>query len=113
MENEILIHNIGDLKNKIYTIRGIQVMLDVDLAAIYGYSTKAFNQQVKNNIERFDEDFRFQLTDEEVKELSRWKFSTLNDDEEVEELSRSKFSTLNEFTGRDEEGESVTRIGFC
>ena len=55
-------------------------MLDADLAAIYGYATKDFNRQVKNNIERFDEDFRFQLTDEEVKELSRWKFSTLNND---------------------------------
>ena len=100
MENEILIHNIDDLKNKIYTIRGVQVMLDFDLAAIYGYETKRFNEQVKNNIERFDEDFRFQLTDEEVKELSRSKFLTLNDDEEVEKLSRSKFSTLNEFIGR-------------
>ena len=81
MENEILIHNIDDLKNKIYTIRGIQVMLDVDLAAIYGYETKRFNEQVKNNIERFDDDFRFQLTDEEVKELSRSKNSTLNKSE--------------------------------
>lgn len=78
MKNEILIHNAEDLKDKIYTIRGIQVMLDFDLAEIYGYETKDFNRQVKNNIERFDEDFRFQLTDEEVKNLSRWKFSTLN-----------------------------------
>lgn len=53
-------------------------MLDSDLAEIYGYSVKAFNQQVKNNIERFDEDFRFQLTDEESRELSRSKFLTLN-----------------------------------
>ena len=79
MENKILIHNIDDLKNKIYTIRGVQVMLDFDLAAIYGYETKRFNEQVKNNIERFDEDFRFQLTDEEVEKLSRSKFLTLND----------------------------------
>ena len=40
------------LKSRIYTIRGIKVMLDADLAEIYGYSTKAFNQQVKNNIEK-------------------------------------------------------------
>jgi len=48
-------------------------MLDADLAEIYGYSTKAFNRQVKNNIEKFDEDFRFQLTNNEIEELSRCK----------------------------------------
>ena len=57
------------LKTRIYTIRGVKVMLDADLAEIYGYSTKAFNQQVKNNIERFAEDFRFQLSKREVGEL--------------------------------------------
>ena len=40
------------LKSRIYTIRGLKVMLDADLAEIYGYSTKAFNQQIKNNIEK-------------------------------------------------------------
>lgn len=77
MENEIIILNENDLKNKIYTIRGVQVMLDSDLAEIYGYSTKAFNQQVKNNIEKFDEDFMFQLTKEETDYL-RSKFLTAN-----------------------------------
>lgn len=52
-------------------------MLDVDLAKIYGYETKNFNRQVKNNIERFDETFRFQLTDEEVDYFSRCKIFTL------------------------------------
>ena len=80
MENEIIILDENDLKNKIYTIRGVQVMLDSDLAQIYGYETKRFNEQVKNNIERFDEDFRFQLTDDEVKIVSRSKISTLNDE---------------------------------
>jgi len=61
------------LKSRIYTIRGLKVMLDADLAEIYGYSTKVFNQQVKNNIEKFDEDFRFQLNSEEIEELSRSK----------------------------------------
>ena len=75
MENEIVIHNEQDLQSKIYTIRGAQVMLDFDLAEIYGYSVKAFNQQVKNNIEKFDNDFRFQLTSSEVKIL-RSKFLT-------------------------------------
>ena len=64
------------LKSRIYTIRGVKVMLDADLAEIYGYSTKAFNQQVKNNIERFAEDFRFQLSDAEILLLSRSKFLT-------------------------------------
>ncbi len=57
------------LKSRIYTIRGVKVMLDADLAEIYGYSTKAFNRQVKNNIDRFAEDFRFQLSKSEVNEL--------------------------------------------
>ena len=65
------------LKSRIYTIRGLKVMLDADLAEIYGYSTKAFNQQVKNNSEKFDEDFRFQLANSEIEELSRSKNLTL------------------------------------
>ena len=69
------------LKDKIYLIRGVQVMIDSDLAEIYGYTTKAFNQQVKNNIEKFDEeDLMFRLSDDEVKELSKSKTFTLNDD---------------------------------
>ena len=51
--------------------------MDFDLAEIYCYSTKAFNQQVKNNIERFDDDFRFQLNEDEIQELSRSKILTL------------------------------------
>ena len=77
MANEIVIINEEDLKSKIYTIRGVQVMLDRDLAEIYHYTTKAFNQQVKNNIERFDADFMFQLNDEEIQKLSRSKILTL------------------------------------
>ena len=66
---EFPVLNENLLKSRIYTIRGVKVMLDADLAEIYGYSTKAFNQQVKNNIERFAEDFRFQLSKREVGEL--------------------------------------------
>lgn len=66
-------------------IRGVQVMLDKDLAEIYGYSTKAFNQQVKNNIEKFDEeDLMFQLTEEETNNL-RSNFLTAN----ISVMSRS------------------------
>ena len=78
MENEIVIHNEIDLQSKIYTIRGMKVMLDFDLAEIYGYETKNFNRQVRNNIEKFDEDFMFQLSDDEVDYFSRCKIFTLN-----------------------------------
>ena len=50
--------------SRIYTIRGVKVMLDADLAEIYGYETSFFNRQVKNNIDRFAEDFRFQLSED-------------------------------------------------
>lgn len=52
------------LKDRLYVIRGKRVLLDVDLAEIYGYDTKNFNRQVKNNIEKFDKDFMFELTDD-------------------------------------------------
>jgi uncharacterized protein YaaW (UPF0174 family) len=57
------------LKSKIYTIRGLKVMLDADLAEIYGYETRKFNEQVKHNIKKFDDDFRFQLSESEFVEL--------------------------------------------
>ena len=72
------------LKSRIYTIRGVKVMLDVDLAEIYGYSTKDFNRQVKNNIDRFPEEFRFQLNTEDIKFL-RCNFCTAN----LSSMSRS------------------------
>jgi hypothetical protein len=75
MENKIIVHSENDLKSKIYTIRGIQVMLDFDLAEIYGYTTKRFNEQVRNNIEKFDKDFMFQLNEYEYSFL-RSKIST-------------------------------------
>ena len=77
MNTEISLYDTEKLKDKIYTIRGLQVMLDFELAEIYGYTTKAFNQQVKNNIDRFDEDFRFQLTEAETDNL-RSKILTAN-----------------------------------
>ena len=69
MSDEILIHDENDLRTKIHIIRSVQVMLDFDLAEIFGYDTRSFNKQVTNNIERFDEDFRFQLTKEEFDDL--------------------------------------------
>ena len=91
MENEIVIHNETDLQSKIYTIREMKVMLDFDLAEIYGYSVKAFNRQVKNNIDKFDEDFRFQLTKDEYHSILRCKNCTL---ENQDVILRSKKSTL-------------------
>ena len=76
-ESSIIVISEENFKNLIYEVRGQQVMLDTDLAQIYGYSTKAFNQQVKNNIEKFDADFMFQLTKNEQDEILRSKFLTL------------------------------------
>lgn len=62
--------DIAVIQRKIYEIRGQKVILDRDLAALYQVETKALNQAVKRNIERFPEDFMFQLT---PKELKNWK----------------------------------------
>ena len=75
MESKIEMHDEQGVQSKIYVVRGVQVMLDIDLAAIYGYTVKAFNQQVKNNMEKFDDDFMFQLTAGELDNL-RSKFLT-------------------------------------
>lgn len=58
-----------EIRNKVYIIRGQQVMLDRDLAEIYGYEVKKLNQQVKRNIERFPEDFMFQLETSEIESV--------------------------------------------
>ena len=54
---EIMLIDEQTLQDKIYVIRGQQVMLDYDLAEIYGYTTSRFNEQVSRNIDRFDSDF--------------------------------------------------------
>lgn len=64
-----------EIKRLIYTIRGKQVMLDSDVAVLYQYQTKNINKAVKRNIERFPEDFCFQLTKEEFEDL-RFQFVT-------------------------------------
>ena len=69
-----------NIESMVYFIRGQKVMLDFDLARIYGYSTKAFNQQIKRNLNKFPEDFMFRLTVEEVNAISRNKNSTLDND---------------------------------
>lgn len=67
---------IKSIQNRIYEIRGERVMLDRDLAAIYGTETKALNLAVKRNIKRFPKDFMFQLTREEWENL-RFQIETL------------------------------------
>ena len=77
MDKDIIAKEVNAeyLKGFIYYVRDVRVMLDMDLAKIYGYSTKDFNRQVKNSIEKFEQDFMFQLTNEEC-EILRCKNST-------------------------------------
>lgn len=70
MKSEIRPYKLEEIENKIVTIRGRQVMLDRDLAELYGVETRVLNQAVKRNLERFPEDFMFQLTDNE---FNNWK----------------------------------------
>ena len=74
---EIVIVDDKTIQEKIYLIREQKVMLDADLAEIYGYETKNFNRQVKNNIEKFEgEDFMFQLTENEFENLRCKNFTS-------------------------------------
>ena len=74
--NKLTIDN-QTIENKIYAIRDMQVMLDRDLAELYGVETKRINEAVKNNRDKFPEDFFFELSDEEF-EILRSKVSTTN-----------------------------------
>lgn len=65
------------IESKILFTRGKKVMLDKDLAVLYGVETKMLNRAVKRNIERFPDDFMFQLSKEEYAELLRYQFGTL------------------------------------
>ena len=76
MENKLIVTS-KEIENRIYNVRGKQVMLDTDLAGIYQVETKVFNQAVKRNAERFPENFCFRLTPEEW-EVLRSQIVTLN-----------------------------------
>ena len=69
MEEKSELMTVDNICNRVYIIRVQQVMLDTDIAKIYGYEVKRLNQQVKRNISRFPEDFMFQLNELEVEEL--------------------------------------------
>ena len=61
--------DIEVIKHRIHEVRGLRVMIDRDLAMLYGVQTKVLNQAVNRNIERFPERFRFQLSQDETNEL--------------------------------------------
>ncbi|MBQ7833107.1 MAG: ORF6N domain-containing protein [Lachnospiraceae bacterium] len=80
MEETTELMMVDNIYNRVYVIRGQKVMLDYDLAEIYGYELRAMNQQVKRNIDRFPEDFMFQLEKDELPEnFSKSQFVILNE----------------------------------
>ena len=72
-ENELMIITEDNIKDMIYEVRGQKIMLDFDLARIYGYETKNFNRQIKNNVDKFPDDFMLQLAKDETSFISRCK----------------------------------------
>ena len=78
---------LANIRSKIYEIRGQRVMLDFDLAEMYGVETRALNQAVKRNIERFPEDFMFQLTKGESEILTNQILKSQEVTENTENLS--------------------------
>lgn len=86
------------IQSHILVLRGVRVILDADLAALYGVPTKRLNEQVKRNARRFPEDFVFQLTSDEARDLarSRSQNATLNAqsaDDKTSTVNRSQFAT--------------------
>ncbi|MFA6598813.1 MAG: ORF6N domain-containing protein [Ignavibacteriaceae bacterium] len=107
-QNKIIVFDAVAIQKKIYTIRGEQVMLDSDLASFYGVETKALNQAVKRNIERFLEEFMFAL-DENEWEALRFQFGTLKEENNslryqngasTDESLRSQIVTLKKRRGK-------------
>ncbi|MFA6888557.1 MAG: ORF6N domain-containing protein [Candidatus Woesearchaeota archaeon] len=86
--NELIL-NTNTIKNKIYTIRNMQVMLDRDLAELYDVETRVLNQAVKRNLKRFPEDFMFQLSKEEIK---NWKSQIVITNKENMGLRRKPYA---------------------
>ena len=80
MGEKTALMTVDNIRNRVYVIKGQQVMLDYDLAEIYGYEVKRLNEQVKRNIARFPEDFMFQLSKEEIpEEFLKSQIATLNE----------------------------------
>lgn len=93
MKSELILSE-KEIRNRIYTVRGLQVMLDEDLAELYHVKTKRLNEQVTRNKERFPDGFMFQL-DEEDYSLLKSQFATSN-----EKFLRSQFATLEKGRGK-------------
>ena len=99
-------HKSVDIKSMIRNIRGQQVMLDFELAMLYGVETKVLNQAVKRNINRFPDDFMFQLTKNELESL-RSQFVTSNSRDNQQDTNwKSQFVTSNLSTNGGMLGES-------
>ncbi|HED00969.1 MAG TPA: ORF6N domain-containing protein [Proteobacteria bacterium] len=107
MDKHPIVKN-DDIQSRIYTIRNVQVMLDSDLAELYGVEVKRLNEQVKRNIERFPQEFSFQLTIEENNVL-RSQIVTLENKNHLrfqigtsknEQNMRSQFATSTQKGGR-------------
>ncbi|MDA3838884.1 MAG: ORF6N domain-containing protein [Candidatus Delongbacteria bacterium] len=88
MKNKLEKFDELNLKNKIYSIRGYQVMFDRDLAELYGVETKRLNEQVKRNHERFPKEFMFQLSKDE---LEYWKSQIATSNKEIMGLRKLPF----------------------
>jgi hypothetical protein len=98
MENNIQKEDLLALvKSKIYTIRGQKVMLDFDLAQMYEVETRVLNQSVKRNIERFPDDFMFQLTKGELDILKSQFVISKMTEIQVDENLKSQNATSKPF----------------
>lgn len=86
--NELIIADNQTIQDKIYTIRDVQVMVDRDLAELYGVETRRLNEQVKRNIERFPEEFMFQMTKDE---FENWKSQIATSNKEIMGLRKIPF----------------------
>ena len=102
-----------DIRSKVYIIRGQQVMLDKDLAEIYGYEVKRLNEQVKRNISRFPEDFMFQLTKGEFEILRSQIVISRCADIEGNGNLRSQIVTSKDFSKMRSLPNAFTEQGCC
>ena len=105
MENEI---STLQIEKKIFVIRGVQVMIDRDIAELYGVETKVLNQAVKRNITRFPEEFMFQLNEEEFEDWkSQIAISNPCNDNLISQNATSSFSRSQIVTLKTEQNQNV------
>ena len=86
-------NDLAVIQRKIYEIRGQRVILDRDLAALYGVETRVLNQAVRRNMDRFPEDFMFQLTLEEWQTMSSQIVTTEDTDKQTDSILKSQIVT--------------------